>query len=123
MSLSDTKKIFLRSGFIIILLLVVSAYAFIETRKMISGPSIEVSYPPNGETITESPVSISGIAQNVSALSLNDRPVYVDGEGRFSEAVALLPGYNILSFKGEDRFGKKTETTLEVVFEDNLKAD
>lgn len=115
MTLIDQKKLFLKIGFIAIILLIVSSYGYLKMRNLVLGPTITISEPKNGETFTSSTVSIHGAAKNISSLSLNDLPIFVNDKGDFSEMIALSPGYNIISLKGTDKFGKKTEKVLELV--------
>lgn len=89
---------------------VIIAYALWNGRNLILGPSIKViatNFPAN-------PVTIKGLAKNVSFISLDDRQIFADKDGSFSEDVLLLPGYNIIKIEGEDRFGKKTEFILKL---------
>lgn len=104
--------------FITLILLSVATYTYLKTKKLILGPNISVTTPKNGETLRNSTTIIQGTARNISSLSLNDRPISIDENGGFSEVVALLSGYNIMSVKGTDKFGKKTESVLQLVLKD-----
>lgn len=115
MTLIDQKKLFLKIGFVAIILIIVSGYGYLKIRNLILGPTITVSEPKNGETFTLSTIEIKGLAKNISSLSLNDLPIFVNDKGDFSEKVVLSPGYNIISLKGADKFGKKTENVLQLV--------
>jgi hypothetical protein len=85
-------------------------------RSVILGPKIEVIFPQNGETFEEPLVSINGKASNTSFLTLNDKEIYVDNTGFFSERVALLPGINTIKIGSKDRFGETKEKILHVYF-------
>ena len=80
------------------------------------GPIITIHTPENGSTLTESLVTIKGVAENISHISLNDRSIFIDEEGRFQEKLLLSYGYNIMTIKAEDKFGRKTEEILELVY-------
>ena len=112
------EKIIIKAVLIGLVLVFMAVYGFLQSRNILEWPRISVSSPKAGATVDKSAATISGTAKNISYLSLDDRPIYVDKDGNFSEAIALLPGYNILSVKGTDKFGKKTEKTLELVFKD-----
>jgi hypothetical protein len=108
----------------ILIFLVIGGYAYLKSREFISGPKITINTPADGSSFPEALITIEGIAGNISRITLNDTPIFVDSEGRFSEKMLLLQGYNIISIKAEDRFGKNIEKTLELVykmpvFEDN----
>ncbi|MEK7081543.1 MAG: hypothetical protein AAB888_01095 [Patescibacteria group bacterium] len=95
--------------------LVVLLYAYYQTRNLISGPTIEITFPENGKTFTEPLVEIIGVAKNSSRITLNDRPILIDESGNFKEKLLLSDGYNIIDFKAEDRFGERINKTLEVI--------
>ncbi len=81
-----------------------------------TGPKITVTSPPNGAAVSESLISIDGQAKNTKIITLNDRPIVVDEKGNFSEKILLSYGYNVLELKAEDKFGKKTEQELQIVY-------
>ncbi len=60
--------------------------------------------------------AIKGKTEPHSKLHINDRSVYVDGEGSFKFSYYLQEGDNELKFKIEDRAGNVTEQTLMVKF-------
>lgn len=115
MTLIDQKKLFLKVGFIAVILIAVFGYGYFEIRNLLLGPTITVSEPQDGQAFASSTISVKGIAKNISALSMNDLPIFVNDKGDFSEIVALSLGYNIISLKGADKFGKKTEKVLQLV--------
>ncbi len=101
---------------IVLLVLLVVGYTFYEVSKIISGPNITVYSPKNGETVSTSTILISGIAKNINSISLDDRKIFVDEKGDFSEELLLFPGYNVIALKASDAFGSETEKILEVVY-------
>ena len=115
MTFTDKRKRFFTLAFIAVIFLLVGGYAFFRTKDLLAGPKITIISPENGASLTVSATLIRGTAKNISSLSLDDRPIYVDDKGNFSEIMALSPGYNILSLKAEDKFGKKKEVALELV--------
>lgn len=118
MPLVNQQKLILKILFVVFVLFAISIYSYLKMRNLILGPTITVSSPENGQTVGNSTTVVEGMAKNVSFLSLNDRPIFVDEKGNFKEVVALLPGYNILSVKGADRFGKKTESVVQLVLKE-----
>lgn len=89
-------------------------YGYFQSREFLLGPRLYVLEPKNGSVVGEPAVTISGTARNVSRISLNDNQIFTDRNGVFREKLLLLPGYNILTLKAEDRFGKKTKKILEL---------
>ncbi len=118
MIIIDKRKLIFKGGVVVFVLLAIGAYGYFKMLNLIEGPEITVSSPPNWSETKASETPVVGTALNISSLSLNDRPIFVDGKGGFSEKIALLPGYNIISIKAEDKFGKKTEKVLQVVLKE-----
>ncbi len=94
--------------------LIALAYAFFEGRALLRGPSIEVS--PRVMEVTESFITISGTAERITSLSMNGKEIAVTETGAFEEGYALAPGYNRITLRAEDRYGKTTERVVEIVY-------
>jgi len=112
----DTKFYF-RLTVVILFGLFILGYSYFQARKLIGGPSLVIESPQNGATLTESLVDIRGTARNVKEVSLNDRPIFTDEEGHFEEKLLVPPGYTIITLKAEDRFGRKTNRSLELYYD------
>ena len=83
----------------------------------LEGPTIDVVSPQNGLTATSSLLTIEARAKYIAFITLNDRQIYIDEDGRLFEQLLLQSGYNIISIKATDRFGRKTERRLEVYYQ------
>lgn len=95
---------------------IIGGYAYVRSRDFLMGPQITVTSPVDGGTLSEAPVTVEGTAQNVAYITLDGAPIFADSKGYFSQKLLLLPGYNILTVNAQDRFGKKVEKTLELVY-------
>ena len=102
-----TEKI--KKYIIIIFLVAFVCYGFFESYKLISGPRIDVSSPTDGQYLESALIDVKGTANNISFISVDDRPIFLDKTGSFSEKLILSPGYNIMSIKGQDKFGRSIE--------------
>lgn len=107
----------LKIAVIIAISIIAIGYGLISSKTLIKGPEIEITEPKNGETLSKSLISITGIAKNISFITLNDRQIYVDNNGNFKETLLLSYGYNIISIKAYDRFKRKIEERLELVYQ------
>lgn len=105
-------KIFLASLFLSLIL----GYSFYQSRNLLIGPAIIVDEPKNGETVDQQLIKIAGVAKNIKKITLDDRPIYIDEAGAFSERLLLSEGYNTIKITAWDKFNKKTEKTIEVVY-------
>jgi hypothetical protein len=100
----------------IILIVVFVGYTIYEIQKVFLGPRIEALSPQNGSLVSTSFTEVTGIAKNITEISLNDRKIYIDEQGNFKEGLLLSYGYNALTIKASDKFGRKTEKILEVIY-------
>ena len=103
---------------VVIIILTIAGYAYYRTKDFIIGPTITIHSPRDGELVNLSLVEIYGTAKNISYISVNDRQVFTDEEGKFKEKLLLYPGYNIISIKAIDRFERDIEKTLELVYKE-----
>ena len=113
----EDGKLILKTLFIAFFVLIIVGYGIFQSQKIISGPKITIESPTTGQVLTKSDIDISGVATNISAIFLNDRPIFIDESGKFSEKLMLYPGYNIIKLRAEDKFGSQVEKDLELVYQ------
>lgn len=99
---------------ILLFLVFMFSYGIIESKPMIEGPKVTIKSPIYGETYKNQDLIIKGIAKNIKTISLNGRDIFLDKEGNFIEKLLMSPGYNIISIKAEDRFGKQISKKIEI---------
>lgn len=116
MASRKTAAFYLKTLIIILCILVISGYALYRSRALREGPNITLDSPKDGELFNTSEVYISGIAKNIAFISLNDRQIFTDETGRFSEKLLLPYGYTILTLEAKDKFGKMVIKKVEVVY-------
>ena len=109
-------KIWLKFGIFGFAALSIGGYSFYEARNIIAGPVINVYEPRNGTFFSKPLVEIKGNVKNISEISLNDKQITIDKTGFFSEKFLLSEGYNIIKIDAQDKFGRKKEKKLELVF-------
>ena len=111
-----TTRNFLKIFFISLILLCILGYTAYEIQKVIFGPRITVSYPQNDSTVSNSLIEVTGNAKNINDISLDDRKIFVDEQGNFKEEMLLSYGYNTITIKASDKFGRTTEKVVEVIY-------
>jgi hypothetical protein len=109
-------KFYLRMTVLVVFVLIIGGYSYFQARKLIGGPQIVIESPQNGSTVTESFIEVKGKANNIKEISLDDRPIFIDEEGNFSEKLLLPPGLVIISMKAKDRFGRTTQEILSLYY-------
>lgn len=103
-------------------ILIVGGYAYLTSENFIAGPSVDINQLSNGMTVTDPLLTIKGVASQISFINMNDRKIFTDQDGLFKEEVLLYPGYNVITIAAQDRFNRKVEKTLEVVYKEKNAA-
>ena len=104
-----------RHVFLITLFLILASYSLYQARFLIIGPQIWIESPQDGEVLKNQLVTIEGGAENVVWISLNDRPIFIDEKGRWSEELIVSSGTSIMTLKARDRFGREEEKRITLV--------
>ena len=100
------------------MIIVVAGYVYYRTQDYLNGPQIIVSSPQNGQT-TQQPLStIEGQTKNISTIMLNDRKIFIDKNGIFTEEILLHRGYNIITLEAADKFNKSVTKKIEIVYQE-----
>ncbi len=104
---------------VIISLLVIAiivGYGIYRAKTLAEGPKITVIEPRDGSLSAASLITVSGTAKNISFLNLNGSQIFTDEAGAFSEKILLANGYNVITLSASDRFGRKTEKSLQIMY-------
>ncbi len=100
---------------LVLFFILIVLYAYYEARGLLFGPSIEV--PQEAAVVHERLVTIRGMAERISELTMNGRPVTVTEDGAFEEPYLLSGGYNRIVLRAQDRYGRTRESVVEVIYE------
>jgi len=90
------------------LLAVTVTYGMFQARTLIHGPTLTVTSPLPGETITDTLMEIQGNTENVTHISINGQPVTMDVSGSFNVKRVTPNGYGTVLIEAKDRFGHTT---------------
>lgn len=113
--IQNPKKV-LKFSLIILFVVFILGYALFQAQNIILGPIIKIESPINGDSLDHSLVTISGVAKNISHISMNDTQIFTDDKGVFTEKLLLSYGYNIITIKATDRFNREVVKTLELMY-------
>jgi len=122
---NQAKKILQISGILIFFLLII-IYGFFRSQDLIFGVKIKnvniADETParttvqSGGKVLNNILEITGNAKNAISLTLDGREISIDGNGNFDETIALLPGYNIINIKAQDKFGYTDEKNYKLMY-------
>lgn len=104
------KKALLITGIVLL-----SAYILFQARFLILGPRVTIASPVDGQVFSSALITASGTAQNITFISLQDRPIFLDEKGAWQENLLLPRGRSSIIVKARDRFGRETESIVRVV--------
>lgn len=100
----------------ILFVILITGYTYFQSGNFIEGPTLVIDTPANGSTFSKSLITIEGTARHITHIQLNNDQIFVDEYGKFSEQLLLSLGYNIITLEAQDRFGRETTKTLELVY-------
>ncbi len=102
---------------------IIAGYSMFVLEDFILGPQITILAPEAaresgvryfGYATTSALIEIRGRATHARILTLNGLVMPQDIEGNFSEPLLLASGYNIMSIRAVDRYGRSTEKKIEM---------
>ncbi|MEX0910479.1 MAG: hypothetical protein WDZ73_01860 [Candidatus Paceibacterota bacterium] len=116
------KHLVIKIFLMLLVFIVILAFAYFKTANLVSGPTINIISPTNAMTYQDNFIEIKGSAQRIAKIYLNNRQIFTDTEGYFREPLILFPGYNILTLRAEDKFGREVIKKLHIVHTPEEKA-
>ena len=103
----------------IMLFSIIGIFSYMKMSFIINGIKIDAKIEQSGDT---SLATIKGYAKNATYISLNGREIYIDKDGSFKEAIALIPGYSVVTIDAVDKFGKSKEKKFQMVYKESAPA-
>jgi hypothetical protein len=113
MTRNPKKSITIASILLVVILLV--GYTLFQAKNLIRGPVLVILEPKDGATVPYEIVTVKGTTENVSAITLNDSPIFIDKEGKFNEKIVAPVGYSIVKLSAKDRFGTEVIKYLHLI--------
>jgi hypothetical protein len=99
---------------LVVVFLPILVYAAFQARFILLGPRIWIDSPQDGQTVAEPLVIVEGRAKNVAWISINDRQIFTDENGYWSEKLIVSKGVSIISIMARDRYGREVANALNV---------
>lgn len=97
-----------------IVVLVVGAFAYLyrEFRSFAAAPRLVLLEPSNGAVIEASETVVRGKTDKGARVFINNQPVFVSGEGDFTDKLLLKPGLNTITVLSINRFDAERSETM-----------
>lgn len=110
------KNLVVKIFLMLTVLAAILVFAYFKTANLVSGPAIDIISPTNAMTYQDNFIEIKGSAERIAKIYLNNRQIFTDTSGVFREPLLLFPGYNILTLRAEDKFGRQVIKKLHIVY-------
>jgi len=114
MNMSAKKKLEI-TGFLIFFIFILS-YGLWGSHNLIFGIKVKNVSIADGAKYPDSVIEVTGNATNATNLSLNGRKISINQDGDFNETIALLPGYNVINIRAQDKFGYVDEKNYKLIY-------
>ena len=87
-------------------------YLYTELGNFANTPKLIILSPSKNEVESNNFIRVIGISDKDADIFINDQPVLVSDEGKFSENIALQSGTNSINIKAVNRFGKEANQNI-----------
>lgn len=105
----------IRHTSLLVLGIIFAFYCLFQARFLILGPQVSVVSHEDGTAVGERQTTLSGTARNAAWISLNDRQIFTDEQGHWSEKLILGDGLSIMTLRVRDRFGRESTESVRLV--------
>ncbi|MDO8565915.1 MAG: DUF4115 domain-containing protein [Candidatus Moranbacteria bacterium] len=89
-------------------------YLYREFQAFAGAPRLVILSPKSGETVETSEIVVTGKTDKGARVSINNQPVFVGGDGEFSDKLILQSGLNTIIIVSVNRFDKEKSETLSI---------
>lgn len=91
------------------LVIIFFGYLWFEYRFLVGAPFLEISQPPDQQTLSEGSVTVSGRTDPESKVSINNQEIQVDASGKFSQLIQLSDNANTITISATSKSGKSSK--------------
>jgi len=116
-AISFFKRASLRTIVFCAAIVFILAYIGWQFNVVLKKPNLSVSRPTEDIAVSESKFLIEGKVSTGGSLTINNEPVYAEGDGSFKKEIELIYGLNVLEIKAISRFGKETKIIRRVTYQ------
>jgi hypothetical protein len=90
-------------------------YIALGVRGFLAPPELTITEPRADSMIDGSKVTVAGLTDPTSSLTINGELVTLAVDGQFKQDIAIIPGLNTLEFISVNRVGKMTKQIRKVL--------
>lgn len=104
---------------VIAVLLVMFGYLGFQYYRFVSPPNLKVESPKESQEIKGNSVLVFGTTDADSKITVNNQPVLVDENGKFSVSIDIVPETKQIVIKAISRSGKETTVSRKITVQSN----
>lgn len=105
----------LRRVFIWCSVLAVVAFIGFKVYSIFTPPAMAVLSPQDGLITKENKIEVKGYSVPEAEIIINNKNIYVDGEGKFSADIDLQKGLNLIKIYATKRYSRANEKEIRVL--------
>lgn len=83
-------------------------YLWLEYRQFVGSPKLEITSPAQGQTVEMTSLTVQGVTDPETRVTVNEQEVGTDNNGNFKEEVKLSSSVNTISIVATSKFGQST---------------
>ncbi len=102
----------LAAAFVIIILLVFIGWKISD---IFRPPSLVISEPSDGYITSTSQIMLRGLSAKEAEITINNKAVFVDNQGKFEAAVDLQKGLNLIKISASKRYSREKDIILRIL--------
>lgn len=100
---------------IIILVIIAISYGTFRAYPILSGPSITIYSPKDGDIVASSTFEVTGVVKRSKETKIQGRSITTDTDGNFSEILVAQYPYTTIIISAKDSYGKELIKTIKVI--------
>lgn len=99
-------------GLAIIIGISVLSFILYQVRHLTDAPELLVNLPLDRTVVQSDSIMVTGKTEDGAKVAINEQPVTLSGDGKFSEKVQLKPGMNTITISAKNKSGREALSTL-----------
>ena len=94
------------------------SFLAIKVNDIFQPPPLTINAPADGQIVTDRQLTVSGMSSPEAEIVINNKAVYVEQSGKFSTAVDLQKGLNLIKMTAKKRYSRTTAVEIRVLLRD-----
>ncbi|MBU0569663.1 helix-turn-helix domain-containing protein [Patescibacteria group bacterium] len=86
----------------------ISTYLGFQYKSFMALPNLEIETPQENQVVTKNVLTVSGLTETEATIKVNNQPVLVDENGKFSAEIEVFEGTKEIVIQALSRSGKET---------------